>query len=132
MEILVTPSRNSRDSEMESYQWLRSNLDLMAKIKPCSFDFPVSDMTIFLHMSYGPNGSDLVVISTLHRPSSCLINGPHSLVILRSRYFCEFSYRDFDIPVVNVLDSSNSRSAKLQKVVNLLTSHVSNTCHVSP
>jgi hypothetical protein len=94
MEVLVTPSRDRRDSEMESDQRSRSNLDLTAEIvsrfrisrirevrEPRSFDFPVSDMTIFRHVSYGPNGSDLVVISTLHRPSSCLINGPQSLVI---------------------------------------------------
>ena len=94
MEVLVTPSCDRQDSEMELDQWSRTNLDLKAKIvsrfrilriqelrEPRSFDFPVSDMTIFHHVSYGPNGLDLVVISTLHRHSSCFINGPHSLVI---------------------------------------------------
>jgi hypothetical protein len=67
---------------MELEQRSRSNLDLMVKIvsqfrisqirevsEPRSFDFPVSDMTIFRHVSYGTNSLDLVMISTLHRPS---------------------------------------------------------------
>jgi hypothetical protein len=50
---------------MELDQWSRRNLDLTAKIvsrfhisqirevrEPHSFDFPVSDMMIFRHMSY--------------------------------------------------------------------------------
>jgi hypothetical protein len=36
MKGLITPSHDSRDSEMESDQWSRSNLDLTAKIKPRS------------------------------------------------------------------------------------------------
>jgi hypothetical protein len=62
----------------------RSNLELTAENvsrfrisrirevrEPRSFDSPVSEMTIFRHVSYGPNGPDLVMISTLHRPSLC-------------------------------------------------------------
>jgi len=131
--IAETPRWSRINNQDQTLIWrLRSNLDLMAKIKPCSFEFPISDMMIFRHVYYGPNGSDLVMNSSLHRPSSCLINGPHSLVIWWSRSFREFTYRNFDIPVVNVFDVSNSRSAKLWKGVNLLTSHVSSTCHVSP
>jgi hypothetical protein len=36
MKGLITPSHDSRDSEMESDQRSRSNLDLTAKIKPRS------------------------------------------------------------------------------------------------
>jgi hypothetical protein len=65
MEVLVTPSRDRRDSNMELDQWSRKNLDLMAKIvsrfhisrirevrELCSFEFLVSDMMIFHHVSY--------------------------------------------------------------------------------
>jgi hypothetical protein len=57
-------------------QWFRSVLDLMVRInsrfrisrfrdvrEPCSFDSPVNEMTIFRHVSYGPNGADIVMIS---------------------------------------------------------------------
>jgi hypothetical protein len=41
--------------------------------EPCSFDFAVGEMMICHHVSYGPNGLDLVMNSTLHGPSLCLI-----------------------------------------------------------
>jgi hypothetical protein len=41
--------------------------------EPLFFDFAAGKMTIYRHMSYGPNCPDLVVNSTLHGPSLCLI-----------------------------------------------------------
>jgi hypothetical protein len=60
MEIFVTPSRNRQNSDMELYGALifrhtsswsngpRLNCDLTSR---CSFEFPVSEMMIFFHVS---------------------------------------------------------------------------------
>jgi hypothetical protein len=64
--------------------------------EPRSFDFPVSEMMIFRHVSYGPNGPDLIVISKLHGPSSCLINGLDQSSIRRLGLFRDFAYRELE------------------------------------
>jgi hypothetical protein len=41
--------------------------------EPRSFDFAIDKMKIYRHVSYGSNGPDIVMNSTLHGPSLCLI-----------------------------------------------------------
>jgi hypothetical protein len=64
--------------------------------EPYFFEFPVSEMMIFHHVSYGPNGPELIVISKLHEPSSCLINGPDQSLIRRLGLFHDFAYHELE------------------------------------
>ena len=102
-EFLTTPSPGIQNSEMESDQRPRSNFDLTAKVisrfcvsrvrevrEPHSFDFPVSDMTIFHHVSYDLtiqiwywfNDSDHIVISTFLLQSVSTLQLPVSETLI--------------------------------------------------
>ena len=62
-------------------------------------------------------GISTLQVTIPETPKWCGINGPDQHLIWRFRSFHDFTYRDFDILVVNFLDDSNSRSVKIRKGV---------------